>query len=97
MRVQSPVWSPDGTESRTWRGRSRFRFSAPFLVMDAAGGDPDTLLTGPAHFSGLSRSPDGSSIVFSSYLARTCHLWSVAPTGGEPVLPLLGTPHSSYA
>lgn len=87
VRVRSPVWSPDGNRIAFVAGASSFPPTpGNLLVVNASGGDPDTLLAKPAHFSGLSWSPDGSAIVFSSNLAGTYDLWSVAPTGGEPVL-----------
>lgn len=89
-------WLGDGSPSFSADGQyvAFVRRSAPdagdVFVAPVVGGSPKRLTTGGGRIQGLTWTPDGQRIVFSSDRTGDALLWSVAVSGGE-VEPVAGT------
>lgn len=90
----SPVWSPD---SRSVAFRSNRAGSFDIYVVDADGGEPRRLTFGSGQETPEAFTPDGKSILFSSYMtptaqtaafpsSRLTQLYSIPVGGGRPAL-----------
>jgi Tol biopolymer transport system component len=79
---REPNYSPDGqllAFVRQGAGESD-----DLYVMPASGGEPRRLTFDNKFVMGLAWTPDGGSIVFSSYRGGTASLWRIAAGGGDP-------------
>jgi hypothetical protein len=82
----SPVWSPDGTEILFVSNRGRVHGTGGFFRMKATpGADAREIHYEETNWKArLEISPDGSRIVYPSYLGRQWHqLWTLPATGGD--------------
>ncbi len=79
-----PAFSPDG--NRIAFARYRTRLSADVFVARTAGGEATPVTSERRDIRGLTWTPDGRSIVFSSNRSGAYGLWKVKASGGEPAL-----------
>jgi Tol biopolymer transport system component/predicted Ser/Thr protein kinase len=78
----APAFSPVGdTLAFTRRGSDD---KDDIYLVPVSGGEPTRLTSDKAIISGLSWTPDGREIIFSSNRAGARHLWQVAVSGGTP-------------
>ncbi len=79
----SPLWlrrndiSPDGKQIV-------FNYKGNIYIVDAEGGKADQLTSNPAHDTDPMWTPDGKSIVFSSYREKSKDIYMVSAEGGSP-------------
>ncbi len=86
----SPAWSPDGSEILFVSNRGRVHGTGGFFRMKATpGAEAREIHYEETNWKArLEISPDGSRIVYPSYLGRQWHqLWTIPSTGGD-VFPL---------
>jgi len=82
----SPLWSPDGSEILFVSNRARIHGTGGFFRMKAsAGAEAREIHYEETNWKARPEiSPDGSRIVYSSYLGRQWHqLWTIPATGGD--------------
>ena len=77
-----PVWSPDGTRIAF---RSDHTGNADIWAVDAAGGEPQPLVSDPAEEGWCAWSPDGRWFYFSSNRSGAFNIWMMPAAGGEAV------------
>jgi Tol biopolymer transport system component/DNA-binding winged helix-turn-helix (wHTH) protein len=77
----TPEFSPDGTKIAFTRGEEGA--TRNIYVMDANGHNPRPLTKEGALIQGLTWTPDGKSIVFSSSIGGSMSLWSVSVAGNR--------------
>jgi Tol biopolymer transport system component len=82
---QRPVYSPTGQMLAFVRVVSvGANAVGDIYVMPATGGDPKRLTFDNQNIEGLSWTPEGRNIVFSSNRGGLSGLWQISATGGEP-------------
>ncbi len=77
-----PVFSPDGKTLAFVRVASLSL--GDIYLLSVAGGEPRRLTFGNPHTHGLDWTPDGSEIIYSSFLASAPSLWRISTSGGAP-------------
>ncbi len=77
-----PVFSPDGKTLAFVRVASVSL--GDIYLLSVAGGEPRRLTFGNPHTHGLDWTPDGSEIIYSSFLASAPSLWRISASGGAP-------------
>jgi Tol biopolymer transport system component/DNA-binding winged helix-turn-helix (wHTH) protein len=77
-----PVFSPDGKTLAFVRVASLSL--GDIYLLSVAGGEPRRLTFGNPHTHGLDWTPDGSEIIYSSFLASAPSLWRISASGGAP-------------
>jgi Tol biopolymer transport system component len=95
----SPTWSPDGTEILFVSNRGRIHGTGGFFRMKASpGAEPREIHYEETNWKARPEiSPDGSRIVYPSYLGRQWHqLWTI-PSGGGDAFPLTYGDHDNTA
>jgi Tol biopolymer transport system component/DNA-binding winged helix-turn-helix (wHTH) protein len=91
----APVFSPDGSTIAFGRGKMAGDATDLYLV-PAKGGEPKRLTFDNRPVLGITWTPDGREIVFSSFRAGLYTLWRIPASGGTPQpLPGVGVGASS--
>jgi Tol biopolymer transport system component len=88
-----PAFSPDGTIVAFARG-SNAGVANDLFVVPAAGGEPKRLTFDNRAISGVTWTPDGRDLVFSSARRGIAILWRVSASGGSPQ-PFAGVSNAS--
>ena len=88
LSTGAPLWSPDGTKFATVASEDPGAIDAPvsLIVIPVAGGDP-ARLTEPGYLNGITWSPDGSMIGYSTVDlsgVSPSRAFMIAADGGEP-------------
>jgi Tol biopolymer transport system component len=84
------AFSPDGSALAFVRASgSGIGFVSDLFVVPLTGGEPKRLTFDNCPISGISWTPDGREIVFSSYRRGLSSLWRISASGGAP-RPLAG-------
>ena len=77
-----PTFSPDGEQIafvRLYGGAT-----ASVFVVTSGGGEPRRLTASDEQVAGVTWSPSGDAVVYSSDRTGLFRLWAVSPTGGKP-------------
>jgi Tol biopolymer transport system component len=78
---QNPAFSPDG---RTLAFRRAFVGGArEICLVPVTGGEPRRLTYDNVHIAGLTWTPDGAHLIYSSERGGTAGLWKISVAGGE--------------
>src|SRR2546427_9964363 len=84
LYVADPILSPDGTAIAYAQGAGFI--ASDIYVVPASGGRSRRLTSDGRFLSGLSWTPDGKEIVFSSNRGGLWRLWRISASGGTPTL-----------
>jgi len=88
VRIESPRFSPDGTQIAFLTTRADFihdRYDAKLRVMSTAGGEPRTLVEGMRDLEMPQWSPDGRTLAFTAKVGkRESQIYTVPASGGTP-------------
>jgi len=89
-----PAFSPDGRTLAFLRGQAVG--VKEIHLVSLPGGEPRRLTHGNTHIFGLTWTPDGAHIIFSSNPLGPLSLWKLSTSGGEPQMLDVGTDGASY-